>query len=79
MDRCHDQNEEIESLSACETTTLGKNTLKCGKAAGVDNEPAELLTRGGQPVVDVLLQICNNYRTISLISHSSKVMLQYYN
>ena len=81
-------------------------TLKCGKAAGVDNVPAELITHGGQPVVEVLhaicnkiwetgkwpstwtksititipkkgnLQLCNNYRTISLISHGSKVMLK---
>ena len=68
--------------------------------------PAELITHGGQPVIDVLhaicnniwetgqwpttwtksiiitipkkgnLQLCNNYRTISLISHGSKVMLK---
>ena len=79
--------------------------LKCGKAAGVDNVPAELITHGGQPVVEVLhaicnkiwetgkwpstwtksiitiptkgnLQLCNNYRTISLISHGSKAMLK---
>ena len=68
--------------------------------------PAELITHGGQPVVEVLHAICNkiwetgkwpstwtksiiitiskkgslqlynNYRTISLISHGSKVMLK---
>ena len=68
--------------------------------------PAELITHGGQPVVDVLhaicnkiwetgkwpsswtksiiitipkkgnLQQCNNYRTVSLISHGIKVMLK---
>ena len=68
--------------------------------------PAELITHGGQPVVEVLhaicnkiwetgkwpstwtksiiitipkkgnLQLCNKYRTISLLSHSSKVMLK---
>ena len=35
------------------------NTLKCGKAAGVDNVPADLITHGGQPVVEVLHAICN--------------------
>ena len=81
-------------------------SLKCGKAAGVDNIPAELLKNGGEIVIDVLTTICNqiwktgkwptswtqsliitlpkkgnlqqcqNYRTISLISHASKVMLK---
>ena len=80
--------------------------LKKGKAAGVDNIPAELIQNGGEDVVDLLtaicnkiwqtgewpsawtksliitlpkkgnLQLCNNYRTISLISHASKVMLK---
>ena len=81
-------------------------SLKNGKAAGVDNIPAELIKNGGDEVVDLLtticnkiwqtgewpstwtqsliiiipkkgnLQLCNNYRTISLISHASKVMLK---
>ena len=81
-------------------------TLKSGKAAGVDNIPAELIKHGGESVVDMLLLICNkiwqtgewptpwtqsliitlpkkgnlqqcqNYRTLSLISHASKVMLR---
>ena len=33
--------------------------LKCGKAAGVDNVSAELITYGGHPVVEVLHAICN--------------------
>ena len=89
--------EEIESAVA---------SLKKGKSAGVDNIPAELVQAGGEPMIDVLTEICNriwrtgewptpwtqsliitlpykgnlqlcqNYRTISLISHSSKVMLK---
>ncbi|XP_063588750.1 uncharacterized protein LOC134765884 [Penaeus indicus] len=79
--------------------------LKRGKAAGVDNIPAELL-QTGESKVTVLHRICmliwknkewptqwtqslvipipkkgnlkqcNNYRTISLICHASKVMLR---
>lgn len=81
-------------------------TMKDGKAAGVDNIPAELIKNGGESVIELLTQICNkiwqtgewptqwtqsliitlpkkgnlqlcqNYRTISLISHASKVMLK---
>ena len=81
-------------------------SLKKGKAAGVDNIPAELIQQGGKAVTDILTSICNkiwqtgvwptpwtqsliitlpkkgnlqqcqNYRTISLISHASKVMLK---
>ena len=81
-------------------------SLKNGKAAGVDNIPAELIKNGGTTVIDILTTICNkiwktgewptpwtqsliitlpkkgnlqqcqNYRTISLISHASKVMLK---
>ena len=81
-------------------------SLKNGKAAGVDNVPAELIKHGGKAVIDILtaicnkiwqtgewpipwtqsliitlpkkgnLQLCQNYRTISLISHASKVMLK---
>ena len=81
-------------------------TLKCGKAAGDDNVPAELITHGGKSGVEVLhaicnkicetgtwpstwtksiiitipkkdiIQLCNNYRTISLISHGSNVTLK---
>lgn len=81
-------------------------TLKKGKSAGVDNIPTELVQAGGEPMIDILLTVCNkiwttgvwptpwtrsliitlpkkgnlqqcqNYRTISLISHPSKVMLK---
>ena len=80
-------------------------TLKKGKAAGVDNIPGELIQAGGDPIIDIYTKICNtilqtgiwptiwtkslvitipkkgnlelcdNFRTISLISHPSKVML----
>ena len=82
------------------------HSLQKGKAAGVDNIPAELVKAGGETIVNVLLDICNkiwtsgewpkpwtqslvitlpkkgnlqlcqNYRTISLICHPSKVMLK---
>ena len=81
-------------------------SLKKGKAAGVDNIPAELIQAGGEATIDALTIICNkiwqsgewpttwtqsliitlpkkgnlqecqNYRTISLISHPSKVLLK---
>ena len=81
-------------------------SLQNGKAAGVDNVPAELLKYGGTEVIDILTKICNkiwqtgqwptpwtqsliitlpnkgnlrqcqNYRTISLKSHASEVMLK---
>ena len=103
---CQEQTEEGEFPILRQEVESALKTLKCGKAAGVDNVPAELITCGGQPVVDVLhaicnkiwetgkwpstwtqsiiitihkkgnLQMCNNYRTISLISHGSKVMLK---
>ena len=79
--------------------------LKKGKAAGIDNIPAELVHAGGKAMIDALhvifqiwetgqwptqwtqslmitapkkgnLQQCNNYRTIRLICHHSKVMLR---
>ena len=89
--------EEVESAI---------KSLKCGKSAGVDNVPAELLKHGGEATIDILtaicnkiwqtgewpttwtqsliivlpkkgnLQLCQNYRTISLISHASKIMLR---
>ena len=82
------------------------NSLKNGKAAGIDNIPAELLKAGGEEMHKVMLKICNeawkknkwpeqwtksiliklpkkgnlkkckNHRTISLISHPSKVLLR---
>ena len=103
---CQEPTEEGEFPFIRQEVESAIKTLKCGKAAGVDNVPAELITHGGQPVVDVLhaicnkiwktgkwpstwtqsmiitipkkgnLQLCNNYRTISLISHGSKVMLK---
>uniref|UniRef100_H3A382 Reverse transcriptase domain-containing protein n=1 Tax=Latimeria chalumnae TaxID=7897 RepID=H3A382_LATCH len=72
--------------------------LKCRKAPGVDEIPAELLKASGEFGVSMFHQLCcriwksvqwpeewflkggdstdcNNYRTISLISHASKVLL----
>ena len=83
----------------------GIQAPKSGKAAGIDNIPAELIKHGGETVTDMLTNICNeiwhtgewptpvtqsliitlpqgnmqlcqNYRTISLISHASKVTLK---
>ena len=87
-----------------EEVEIAVASLKKGKSA--DNIPAELVTAGGETMIDVLTEICNriwrtgewptpwtqsliitlpkkgnlqlcqNYRTVSLISHSSKVMLK---
>ena len=103
---CQEPKEEGEFPILRQEVESAIKTLKCGKAAGVDNVPAELITQGSQPVVEVLhaicnkiwetgkwpstwttsiiitkrkkgnLQLCNKYRTISLISHGSKVMLK---
>ena len=37
---------------------IGHQYTKCGKAAGVDNVPAELITQCGRPMVEVLHAIC---------------------
>ena len=88
-----------------EEVELAVQKLKKGKSAGADNIPGELIQAGGDPVINILtnmcntiwqtgewptpwtqslvitlpkkgnLQLCQNYRTISLISHPSKVML----
>lgn len=34
-------------------------SLKSGKTAGVDNIPAELIKNGGDPVIEILMKICN--------------------
>ena len=36
-------------------------TLKCGKAVGIDNIPADLLKHGGETVINVLTIICNKF------------------
>ena len=104
--RCQEPSNEGDLTILREEVEAAIKTLKCGKAAGVDNIPAELLIQGGKPVSDVLtaicnniwesgewptawtrsliitlpkkgnLQLCQNYRTISLISHASEVMLK---
>ena len=66
-------------------------SLKKGKSAGADNVPAELVQAEGEAMIRALLTICNkiwqilkkgslqlcqNYRTISLINHPSKGMLK---
>ena len=33
--------------------------LKMGKAAGVDNIPAELVQAGGEAMIDIMTSICN--------------------
>ena len=89
-----------------EEVVAAVKVLKMGKSAGVENISAELVQEGGEPMIDILITICNkiwktgewpttwtqslvitlpkkvnlqlcqNYRTISLISHPSKVMLK---
>eukprot|EP00745_Piridium_sociabile_P029601 TRINITY_DN4881_c1_g1_i1.p1 TRINITY_DN4881_c1_g1~~TRINITY_DN4881_c1_g1_i1.p1 ORF type:complete len:855 (-),score=217.58 TRINITY_DN4881_c1_g1_i1:120-2594(-) len=98
-------NEDDHPILLEEVETAVKSLQK-GKAAGIDNIPAELVQAGGEEAIKVLqsicnkiwqtgewpapwtqslvitlpkkgnLQLCPNYRTISLISHPSKVMLK---
>jgi hypothetical protein len=97
-------NEDDHPILLEEVETAVKSLQK-GKAAGIDNIPAELVQAGGEEAIKVLqsicnkiwqtgewpapwtqslvitlpkkgnLQLCPNYRTISLISHPSKLML----
>ena len=101
-----DVSEEDDFPILQEEVEAAIKSLKNGKAAGIDNIPAELIKHGGSAVIDILTRICNkiwqtgewptpwtqsliimlpkkgnlqqcqNYRTISLISHASKVMLK---
>ena len=103
---CHESTHDDDFPILREEVEAAISSLKSGKAAGVDNIPAELIKHGGESVVAMLLRICNkiwqtgewptpwtqsliitlpkkgnlqqcqNYRTISLISHASKVMLK---
>ena len=68
-----------------EEVAAAVKSLKMGKSSGVDKIPAELVKTGGDAIIDTLtsvcnkifkkvslsLQICQHYRTISLISHPS--------
>ena len=103
---CHESTNDDDFPILREEVEAAISSLKSGKAAGVDNIPAELIKHGGESVVAMLLRICNkiwqtgewptpwtqsliitlpkkgnlqqcqNYRTINLISHASKVMLK---
>ena len=103
---CQESSNDDDYPILREEVETAIRSLKNGKAAGVDNVPAELIKNGGETVTDILLKICNkiwqtgewptpwtqsliitlpkkgnlqqcqNYRTISLISHASKVMLK---
>ena len=78
--------QEAESLPVLrEEVEEAVPRLKAGKSPGVDNIPSELLKNGGDATTTVLTALCQkiretkewpNYRTISLISHPSKIMLQ---
>ena len=56
---CQEPTEDGEFPIIRQEVESAIKTLKCGKAAGVDNVPAELITQCGQPVVEVLHAICN--------------------
>ena len=103
---CQESTNDDDHPILREEVEIGIRSLKDGKAAGVDNIPAELIKHGGEAVTNILwkicnkiwqtgkwptswtqsliitlpkkgnLQLCQNYRTISLISHASKVMLK---
>ena len=56
---CQEPTEEGEFPILRQEVESAIKILNCGNAAAVDNVPAELITHGGQPVVDVLHAICN--------------------
>ena len=55
---CHKStnNDDVPVLREVEAAI---SSLKHGKAAGVDNIPAELIKYGGETVIDILTSICN--------------------
>ncbi|KAJ8398441.1 hypothetical protein AAFF_G00426960 [Aldrovandia affinis] len=57
---CPQTTEDDEKLPILrEEVEAAVRSLKKGKAAGVDNIPAELLQAGGEAIIDVLTIICN--------------------
>ena len=50
--------EDLQSILR-EEVEIAVASMKTGKSAGVDNIPAELVQAGGEPMVDVLTEICN--------------------
>ena len=103
---CQFATDENDQPILREEVEAAVDSLKKGKAAGVDNIPAELVQAGGEAMISALTRLCNkiwqtgvwptpwtqsliitlpkkgnlqhcqNYRTISLISHPSKVLLK---
>ena len=51
---CYEPTEEGEFPIPRQEVESAIKTLNCGKAAGVDNVPAELITHGGQPVLHAI-------------------------
>ena len=56
---CQKPTVEVEFPILRQEVESAFKTLTCGKVSGVDNVPAELITHGGQPVVEVLHAIYN--------------------
>ena len=66
---CQEPIEEEEFPILRQEVESAIKTLKCGKAAGVDYATAELITHGGQLVVEVLHAICNKIWEASGLQH----------
>ena len=56
---CHESTNDDDFPVPREEVEAAISSLKSGKAAGVDNIPAELIKHGGESVVAMLLRICN--------------------
>ena len=56
---CQESANDDDHPILSEEVEAGTRALKNGKAAGVDNIPAELIKHGGETVPDMLTNICN--------------------
>ncbi|XP_068213304.1 uncharacterized protein [Palaemon carinicauda] len=56
---CHKSSNDDDFPVLREEVEEAIRSLKPGKAAGVDNIPAELIKHGGETVTDILTSICN--------------------
>ena len=56
---CHESTNTDDFPVLRDEVEAAISSLKHGKAAGVDNIPAELIKYGGETVIDILTSICN--------------------
>ena len=75
---CQEPTEEGEFPILKQEVESSTKTLQCGKAAVVDNVFAELITHGGQPVVEVLLLSATQYGRRQLAFNMDKIDHHHY-